>query len=272
MSEFHHFQVGDFKCVTLNDGKIIRDAMTFFLHAPEAELRPALIAHDMDFDAVPTWFDPLYIDTGSNKVIVDTGNGPERGGELFQTMESAGIKPQDIDTVILTHAHVDHIGGNTMPDGTIAFPNARYYMWRGEWEAWTAEDFLRSAPERVPMITKNLLNIQSRFTLVDSETDIVPGIQAVTAPGHSPGHMALLINRQMLHIGDALHQPLHAEYPTWSAKFDYSPDIAPVTRRKLMQMAVADHLTVYGFHFPFPGYGQVTPQGDTWVWQQKGSQ
>lgn len=267
MTGFHRFQIGDFAAVTLNDGQFTREAGIFFGSVPAAELETVLAANGLTRDAVPSWFDPLVIETGQHKVVVDTGNGPERDGQIMPNMAAAGIDPAAIDTVIITHAHGDHIGGNTTLDGSPAFPNARYIIQRQEWDYWTADDLLRRTPERAPFLRKNLLNIQHLFTFVEDDAEIVPGIRAIFTPGHTPGHMALLVNGKMLHVGDALHQPLHAERPDWSPVFDSLPDVAPAARRKLMKMAVEQNLRVFGFHFPFPGYGYVRPKGDTWTWQ-----
>ena len=98
----------------------------------------------------------------------------------------------------------------------------------------------------------------------------MPGIRAITAYGHTPGHLALLIEsagQRLLHVGDALHQPQHAEFPDWSPGFDTIPFTAAEARRKLMRLAVNDHLLIFAYHFPFPGLGHVVEKGETWLWQ-----
>ncbi|MCB9450898.1 MAG: MBL fold metallo-hydrolase [Anaerolineaceae bacterium] len=267
MTEFHRFKVGGITAVTLKDGQITRQADTLFNNVSIAEINPVLAANGLARDAIPSWFDPLYLDTGQHKVMIDTGNGAEHGGQVIASLKAAGINPANIDTVILTHAHGGHICGNTTPEGTLTFPNARYYIGREEWKYWTSNDVLDIATERAPLLRKNLLNIKKAFTLVEGETEIVPGIRTISTPGHTPGHLALLVVGRLLNVGGALHHPLHAEHPEWLTIFDSEPERVPAARRKLMEMAVERKLLVYGYHFPFPGYGRVTPNGTGWKWK-----
>ncbi len=120
---------------------------------------------------------------------------------LNPNLKALGIAPEDIDTVILTHGHPDHIGGNTDSEGKPTFPNARYVMWQDEWDFWTSEQAELKLDEHVREVLlqvarKNLPPIQAQLDLINHETEIVPGIQAIAAPGHTPGHMALAISSE----------------------------------------------------------------------------
>lgn len=122
------------------------------------------------------------MDTGADGLVPSTGR-------LLQNLQTAEIAPEDIDRVILTHGHPDHIGGNTDAEGKLAFPNARYVMWKEEWDFWTSGQAEATLDEHVKEVLmefarRNLSPIQSRLDLVDLEKDIVPGIRAVAAPGH----------------------------------------------------------------------------------------
>jgi glyoxylase-like metal-dependent hydrolase (beta-lactamase superfamily II) len=122
----------------------------------------------------------------------------------------------------------------------------------------------------VPFAHKHLLPLQGQIDLLDHETEIVPGVQAVAAPGHTPGHLALAIasgEQHLLHLADAVGHPIHVEHPEWVMVFDIFPEQAVTTRRQLLQRAVAEQSLVWGGHLPFPGLGRVIPAGASWQWQ-----
>ena len=166
----------------------------------------------------------MVIDTGENCVLVDTGAdglGPKTG-RLIQNLNAEGIAPEDFDTVILTHGHPDHIGGNTDSEGKPAFPSARYVMWEDEWSFWNSDLTELKVDKHVKEVLlkfarKNLLPIKDQLSLVDHETEIVPGIHAIAASGHTPNHMALAIfskAEQLLHISDVALHPIHVSSQT----------------------------------------------------------
>ncbi len=206
---------------------------------------------------------------------IDTLTWGESGGLHFRNLQAGGIAPGDIDMVILTHGHPDHIGGNTDAEGKPAFPKARYVMWKDEWRFWTSGQAEATLDEHVKDVLiefarKNLPPIQGQLDLVDHETEIVPGIHALAAPGHTPGHMALAISsqgEQLLCISDALLHPIHLEQPEWHAVIDFAPHEVVATRRQLLNRAAAEKALVLAFHFPFPGLGHVAQMGEGWLWQ-----
>jgi len=279
-----HFQLGAFRCVVVNDGDVVysNPAKTFFFNAPKERLEKVLRDHNLDITNWKEYVSPypsLLIDTGQHRVLVDTGAGDleKTTGKLIPHLRAEGIAPEDIDTVILTHAHPDHIGGNLNREGRPAFPNARYIMGKDEWDFWISRPNLAemnisesAKPWFIKYARDHLLPVQDQLDLVDHETEIVPGIWAVNAQGHTPGQLAVSVishNEKLLCISDvAIHQ-IHLEEPGWYSSFDLDYEQVVTTRRELLDRAATEKALVYAFHFPFPGLGHVTQKGDVWQWQ-----
>jgi glyoxylase-like metal-dependent hydrolase (beta-lactamase superfamily II) len=279
----YRFHIGTFECAIVNDGTFAypHPAQLFFEDVPEEHLTQALQEHKIDPAAWETYLSPypsLLVKTDDQIILVDSGAGglAPTTGQLIPNLQSIGVTPEGIDTVILTHGHPDHIGGNLDSSGKPAFANARYVMGRDEWEFWAPDPDLASF--KVPMFTEvirtvartQLPPIQDRLTLVDDGDEVVPGIQVVAAPGHTPGHIALRITsagEQLLWAVDTCVHPLHVEHPDWVTMIDYLPHETVVTRRRLLGQAAVDRALVHMYHFPFPGLGHVVLQDGGWRWQ-----
>jgi glyoxylase-like metal-dependent hydrolase (beta-lactamase superfamily II) len=286
-NETFRFEIGRFKCVAVSDGTLTYAPPFFpppptllFANAPQKSLEHVLIEHDLQPEKHAEWKSPyicLLVSTGDHLVLVDTGaNGlAPSTGKLLQNLHAEGIAPEDIDTVILTHGHPDHIGGNTDAEGKPAFRNARYMMWKEEWDFWTSGQAEATLDEHVKEVLmefarKNLPPIRDRLDLIAQETDIVSGIYAIAAPGHTPGHMGLAISSGsdvLLCISDAVLHPIHVEQPEWCAVVDVAPEQVVSTRRRLLNRAAVEKTLVLAFHFPFPGLGHVVQKGEGWQWQ-----
>lgn len=251
-----------------------------FANAPKEHLEQALREYNLRPEQWIEWISPyicLAINTGNHLVLVDTGaDGLDpKTGILLQNLRAEGISPEDIDTVIITHGHPDHIGGNTSSERKPAFPKARFVMWKDEWDFWTSEEAELKLDEHSKGILlafahKNLQPIQDQFNLIDHETEIVPGIRAVAAPGHTPGHMALAKSskgKRLLCISDALLHPIHVEHPDWYAVVDFAPKRVITTRHRLLNLAETEKTLMFAFHFPFPGLGHVVKKRERWRWQ-----
>jgi glyoxylase-like metal-dependent hydrolase (beta-lactamase superfamily II) len=198
-------------------------------------------------------------------------------GKLLENLKAEGIEPKDIDTVILSHGHPDHIGGNTDADGKPIFSNARHVMYKDEWDFWTSEPDLSKLPvgeelqQFILMFAqKNLPPIKDQLFLVDGESEILPGITTIAAPGHTPGHMALSIssgNQKLVYISDALLHPIHLERPEWYPAFDLAPEQAQSTRVQLLNFIVDEKALMMACHFPYPGLGCPIKKQERWHWQ-----
>jgi len=204
----HRFMIGTAACAVVSDGtNTYRNPMPLlFENALKADLDPVLRAHDIDPDAWNEWISPysaLLIDTGQRRILVDTGAGGRAptNGKLLGNLRAEGVDPAAIETVLLTHGHPDHIGGTLDADQRPAFPNARYVLWRDEWQFWTST----SDPTKVPVrdVLKDhvarwrsvaqyqLIPVELQLELLDRDTEIAPGVKALAAAGHTPGHLVV---------------------------------------------------------------------------------
>lgn len=274
MSETYRFNIGDFQCLALNDGDIVANAAMLFANAPAEELLQVLHHHGLNPDHLPSTLTCLLIKTPTHVVLVDTGFGPagQNGGQLLPRLRAEGVQPEAIDTVILTHAHPDHIGGGVDDAGQPTFPEATYYMGQTEWDFWSSETNLAKVPAWAANLARQkLLPLRSKLKVIAPEQEVVPGIRGVAAPGHTAGHMAVEIESRgeyLLHMVDAAAHPIQIEYPEWYARFDQLPEQTVATRQALYQRAVEKNALVLAFHFPpFPSLGHITRQEGRWKWQ-----
>ena len=276
----HHFPVGSIHCTVLSDGYCAYPTSWFFPNADPLALRLALGERRLPQEDVLSPLTCLLIETGSHVVLVDAGAGESSRttGAVRARLDMAGIRPKDVDTVIITHAHPDHIGGAVDVAGRPAFPNARYIVSELEWEFWTtARTDLRNL--RLPEDTKAEIHSTARRTLgplrhhiepIGRECEVVGGVYVIPAPGHTPGHLAVMVSsdgQSLLNLGDAAVHPLHLEQPEWENGFDLASDTAAATRRRLLDRAVAEDMHLMAFHFPFPSIGRVSRGArGGWAW------
>ncbi|MBC8098901.1 MAG: MBL fold metallo-hydrolase [Armatimonadetes bacterium] len=266
-SAFYRFNVGDFSVTAIQDVLFPLDYAIFGANAPEGAITALLEANNIPVtDAAFTTVTTLLVNTGDELVLLDTGNGVAGGGRSLATLELLGITPDQINAVVLSHFHPDHING--VSDGAaITYPNATYYMPQTEW------DFVQNAPAGTPLdgiieAAKTLfapIVAADQLAFYASDAEIVAGIQAVAAPGHTPGHHALLIqsgSSQLLNMVDtALSAIVSLQHPEWYAGFDADGETASATRRAILERASSETLQVFGYHFPFPGIGFIDTQG-----------
>ncbi len=280
---YHRFTIGVFDAVAVSDGTMSVPAYpTYAPNADPREVERTLRAHGLPADHYDLQGTALVVDTGAHRVLIDAGAGAELGpglGRLAANLRAAGVDTGDIDTVILTHAHPDHIGGIAAEDGTLTFPNARYHIASVEWAFWTApnvdltpvrlDDALKA--RFVAAARRHLGAIAGRVALFAPDGEIVPGVRAVAAPGHTSGHSAVLIasgDARLLHVADVFHSAaFDLDHPDWQTAFDYDAGQAFTTRRRLLDEASADRMPLMAYHMPFPGLGRVRARADRYDWE-----
>jgi glyoxylase-like metal-dependent hydrolase (beta-lactamase superfamily II) len=276
MTNRYSFKIGDFNCLAISDGDQIGSSPPLFTNAPEAELMLALENHGLRRDHLPSTWTCLLVETPEHLILVDTGEYNAfnlGGGKLFPGLRDAGIAPEDIDTVVLTHGHPDHIGGCLNAKGEPNFPKARYVLAQTEWDYWTD-------PEEKPdpfvgmfagWVRNCLLAIESQLDTIQPDTEIVSGIRALPARGHTIGQIALKVESEgdsLLQLADSILHPIQLEHPEWVAVMDMFPDQTVSTRRELCRLAVEIEAMTLLFHFdPFPSLGYIVEQGNGWEWK-----
>jgi glyoxylase-like metal-dependent hydrolase (beta-lactamase superfamily II) len=222
----------------------------------------------MPADKLTTPFTTLIVNTGKKLVLIDTGTGGQiaaTAGMLGANLLAAGIDPKAIDLIAISHFHPDHINGLKDKDNETVFPNAEIMVSAAEWKFWMDDANLSAAPNDLKLTFRNqrriFSDIEKVVTRFEPDQEIAPGITALAAPGHTPGHTVFAIHsgdKSLLVLGDtAQHPAVFARHPDWQAAFDLDGETAVATRKDLFDRAAADRMLVTGYHFPFPACGHL---------------
>lgn len=275
----YHTAVGKLRVTLLNDGHFFFDPMHPTLGgnvAPE-NFAAAVEAARMPADGVSDIHAAL-VRHGNRVVLIDAGSGDTFApttGKLMSRLAASGVQPADVTDVVVTHAHLDHVGGLMLPDsGGPAFPNAAVHVAQAEHDFWRSDPKMAKSdlPDAMKQMVIRIANaafdaVGDRLQLFDGggERELLPGITAVPAPGHTPGHTAFLIHdgdEQLLFVGDAIFfVPVLTSNPDWYVAFDTDPQAGAAARFKLMDRIAADRLRISGSHLPFPAFAQLTRSG-----------
>ena len=277
------FKLGDFEVATIMDSKVIRTGLTpsFGGEAAAAEIKALAAVNRIDADRYEHPFTPTLVNTGKELVLFDSGNGSLSAeyeqlkgrlppGNLVARLAQAGYKPEDVDVIIITHGHPDHIGGLTK-GGQPVFPRARYVFGAVDFDFWKKGENVREARKfNRELYVKICLPVADRATFIKPGDEVVSGIRAIEAYGHSPGLLAFHIEsegKRLLNWADTCnHYVVAIQRPDLHLDVDDEKDKAVATRKRILDMVASERLMVAGFHMPFPGLGWIEKTGGAYRW------
>jgi len=270
---WHRFELGDAEVTVVSDGPLpLGDPSGTFTGVPKEEVKKMLADHFLNPDNVVLEQNSPIVNTGDRLILFDTGMGTSQAfgpttGRQQKSLMEAGIKAGDIDAVVLSHAHIDHIGGIVGADDKPLFPNAQYYISQADFDYWTDEGKLGSPlKDFVVHARKNLLPVRDRLVFFKDGQEILPGVQAMAAPGHTVGHHIFMVTsngKSFAFLGDLTHHAvLLLERPLMEFSYDTDPKQSAQSRVKMLTMLAANKIPVMSYHFAWPGYGHVAKAGD----------
>lgn len=268
----YRYRVGEVEVTEIGDGVALRQVDGFVRNADAAEVRRVLADAFLPTDQFPVGFTTLALDIGGRLVLIDTGNGAfalPTSGTWMRNFLAAGFTPADVDLVIHSHFHPDHINGTRGRDGAAVFPNAEVLVPATEWAFWMDDGMMAQAPagmkpafEGVRRVFAPMADKVRRYQWGE---EVAPGLVAIAAPGHTPGHTAFALSsagKSLLVMSDVTnHTTLFVRHPEWTVMFDMDGPGAIVTRRRMLDMAASEKTQVAFYHAPFPATGHIVRDG-----------
>ena len=271
--------IGSVEITSLSDGSLEFDLCNFYPSIPAEDWRPyedgLTPERRLNFNV-----GSFLVRSDGRTILVDTGLGPEptfgretARGELLDDLQAKGIRPEDIDMVVMTHLHRDHVGWNLMSQEgedkyQPTFPRARYWMSVADWEFFRRPENLELFPTTpgcvLPLEGLGLLE------LMEGEHSLTSELTTLPAPGHTPGHMCVVISSQGqkgLILGDVAHHTAQLQETDWPSRADVDPEQAQATRRHLFDMLEREGTLIISTHFPAPGFGKVVRRDGRRYWQ-----
>lgn len=286
MSNFHTFTLGDLTCTSLSDFAFERTPRATFPRIDPVELQKEIEAgnYGIELDTpMPLHGVVLLIDSGQQKIMIDSGLPSSRGGQLLSNLDAAGVAAAEIDLIIVTHGDGDHIGGlGNYPNAQIVLPSNSYDLWTKDTDGMV-EEFIKlfrgvvseqelaqqAAGRRVYPDKLLALNEEGRIRLVEPAEEIVPGICFISAPGHRRDHMAVEIrsgDAALLHVADAFRHAIQLKRHDFYCLFDSYPDILAESMVMLLDEAAESNAIVFGAHFEFPALIKIAKHEAGYEW------
>lgn len=277
-SEVHRYPVGDIEIIVVSDGFRKTPLDNYLKNATKEQLAEALEAAGLPTDHMKNTYAPALIRTGGHQVLIDTGNGEaafmqskgERG-RMNANLQAAGINRGDIDKVVISHFHADHVNGLLLADNKPAFPNAEIWVPEVEWAFWMDDaEMARASAGRMTELFQNNRRVfdilERKVTTYAWEQEVAPGVKAMGTPGHSIGHTSYMVSsggkRVFVQQDVNNNAAVFAPHPEWQGFFDQDPPKASETRKRVYDMLADEKIPVQAYHHPFPGLGRVEKAGE----------
>jgi glyoxylase-like metal-dependent hydrolase (beta-lactamase superfamily II) len=273
---FFRFRVGDLTAVTVHDGMVRRanPLEGLVVNQPSSAVEAALQAAMLPVRNVINPYIVTFLETPRGVVAFDAGTGagqlPAGTGLLPQNLAAAGIRPEDVTLICVSHFHGDHITGLTTPDNRPFFPNAEVAVPAAEWAWWSDDSNAARSPQQQRGTFANTARrfgpLRARMRMFEDGAEVAPGIRAIATPGHTPGHTAFHVSSgrdQLFVTADAAGRPdLFLRNPGWHSVFDFDGPMAEQSRRRLFGRIAAERARMAAYHFNFPGTGFVAVEGE----------
>ena len=275
---FYRFTLGQFQITVVSDGTISFPCEALWPEAAEVD-RDAVLAGDFQpTDTATLQVNVLAVNTGERLVLIDAGSRGKfqpTASRLLQNLAAAEIRPEQVDTILITHLHPDHLWGVTdASDAERTFPNAEYVIGEAEWNFWMQPQHpLASDPfwgDIYHQNMKTLAAIKDRIRTVKPDGEVIPGIAAIATPGHTPGHTSLEIasgSDHLLCTADVVaNRAVGFQHPDWRGGFDLDLEQGAKTRRAFLERCASEKVLVSSYHLPFPGLGHIARSGSAFSW------
>src|ERR1043166_1992753 len=271
----YRYKLGDYQLPALYDGIwFVPIDDKFVRNASSAQVNDALAAAFLPPSLLPVNFTALLVNTGAKLVLIDTGTAgqiTDTAGVMLDNLKIAGVTPAEIDTILISHFHPDHIDGIKTKDGAKVFPNAEILVSEPEWGFWM-DDANMSRYAGNATVHKYFLNARRIFRDIAGEvrrfkpgTEVAAGIVSIPAFGHTPGHTAYAVhsgNQSLLVMSDTAREPwLFVRHPRWQPSYDMDGPLAVKTRTDMLDRAAADRMLVEAYHFPSPACAHIVKDG-----------
>ena len=274
--------VGNVEITSLSDGVLEFDLCNFFPNHKSDDEWQGYRQHLVDGHKVRFNLASYLIRSDGRTILVDTGMGARPAdapdtpwGELMNDFQAHGVRADEIDMVVMTHLHRDHVGWNLAPPADEGgkylptFPNARYWFSSKDWEACHDPDIMPTRFPNAPACVWPLEDL-GLIEFMDGEHVLTSELTAFPSPGHTPGHMSIMVNSQgerAIILGDAIHNQAQVNETDWESRADMDPDQTRITRRNLMDQLETENILGIIGHFPYPGFGKVVRAAGRRYWQ-----